>query len=963
MRKNKMLIFVGIILIVAMVMAMAAGCVNKNNSTSVDGDQQGATATLNNAEKSIMFTVVADEGVTDISDKVSVVTTVGNQKVDVTISKANNADGKNVFTVYPPNGYYTMGAIYKITIDKSLSFSGYDSKVKSIIFTITQDSLSNIKFVEGLITFDSGQVEKVSEELVLREGKEQEIYGNLKIQTSGVDVNAGDIIMVEDRANGLVEAYKIESASKTDMNAVTFINYVKPQINEVYEEFSVSATEELDKDSKVEFDEEAIEEELQNSTLAMASVSVFGSAPTFDIKPERLEDGSVKVAITMTIPGVVKVDSATTDLIVTVNALITADAIINADMEGNAVDCGVIANVYNVIDTTVDIKTGYSYSSVTNLTELIEKTVKMQDEANAEGGIDVPMFTWSIPVGGGAVSVTYQCDLTFKFSFAGRLGIKANSEFNYMVGATYDKVDGVSTYAEEIEGSGLKNVNIDVEGSAKVKLGIKNTLSLDILAGVAKLGIMAELGNFNGLYGFASTDNLVGAENIEDVAVSGAVYFEGGFYYDVDLTFAISIGSIANIGKNVDIADGEIVLYSAGEPTVVTDVYDGNVFELTALETQLPDVKAKAYDLKGMYYFDTTVSMADVLPYEGKLYRIENGIITVFTQNSEINETVTLQYPTQYGTIEFDVQIVYDGSLVLDKSAIAYDKAGADRMNDVVISLSGSKVDSVTDASQVTVDAKNATYNVATKKVTIPYRTLADMKAGENVVTIAIGDTEAYLTVNVSGVAAINGFEFGGKYEVFTSDQIKDLASKSAAGNNFAGANFVLIDNIDMDGATLAPVTSFAGVLDGAGYEISNYTVEGMSDNSVAFFAVNRGEIKNLTLSGNVNAVISAKTGADYYVAGAVGKNLGNGSVSNVNVKGTITMTSTSLNAFVNIRVMSVVANGNEAVGGTAEVVINAISQFDVANVTIEVDGSAEYNCSCANAAVAGGALVKFEIV
>ena len=284
-------------------------------------------------------------------------------------------------------------------------------------------------------------------------------------------------------------------------------------------------------------------------------------------------------------------------------------------------------------------------------------------------------------------------------------------------------------------------------------------------------------------------------------------------------------------------------------------------------------------------------------------------------------------------------------------------------MNDVVISLSGSKVDSVTDASQVTIDAKNATYNVATKKVTIPYKTLADMKAGKNVVTITIGDTEAYLTVNVSGVAAINGFEFGGKYEVFTSDQIKDLASKSAAGNNFAGVNFVLTDNIDMDGATLAPVTSFAGVLDGAGYEISNYTVEGMSDNSVAFFAVNRGEIKNLTLSGNVNAVISAKTGADYYVAGAVGKNLGNGSVSNVNVKGTITMTSTSLNAFVNIRVMSVIANGNEAVGGTAEVVINAISQFDVANVTIEVDGSAEYNCSCANAAVAGGALVKFEIV
>lgn len=963
MRKNKMLMFIGVILIVAMVMAMAAGCANKTGSTSVDSDQQGTTATLNNADKSIMFTIVADEGVTDISGKVSVIAVVSNQKVDVSVSKANNADGKNVFTVYPPNGYYTMGAIYKITIDSSLSFSGYDSKVKSIVFTITKDSLSNIKFVDGLITFDSQQVEKVSEDLVLRNGNEQEIYGNLKIQTSGVDVNAGDIIMVEDKASGLVEAYKIESASKTDMNAVTFINYVKPQINEVYEEFSVAATEELDEDSDIDFQKETMEEALESSTLAMAAVSVFGSAPEFSVNPERLDDGSVKVAITMTIPGVVKVDSATTDLIVTVNAVVNADAIINADMDGNAVDCGVIANVYNVIDTTVDIKSGYSYSGVTNLTDLIEKTVKMQDEANAEGGIDVPMFTWSIPVGGGAVSVTYQCDLTFKFSFAGRLGITANSEFNYMIGATYDKVNGVSTYAEEIEGSGLKNVTIDVEGSAKIKLGIKNSLSLDILAGVASLGIQAELGNFNGLYGFASTDNLVGVDNIEDVAVSGAVYFEGGFYYDVDLAFAISIGSIANIGKNVDIADGEIVLYSAGEPTVVTDVYDDTVFEVTALQTQLPDVAAKAYDLKGMYYFDTTVSMAEVLPYESSLYRIENGVITVFNQNSDINETVTLEYPTQYGVIDFNVKVVYDGSLVLDVSDVDYNKAGADRMTDVVIGLSGSKVDEVTDAAQVSIDAKNATYNVATKKVTIPYKTLADMKAGANVVTIAIGDTEAYLTVNVSGVAAIDGFDFGGKYEVFTSDQIIDLANKSAAGNNFAGVNFVLTDNIDMDSAIIAPITSFAGILDGAGYAISNYTVEGMSDNSVAFFAINRGEIKNLTLSGNVNAVISAKTGADYYVAGAVGKNLGNGSVTNVNVNGTITMTSTSLNAFVNIRVMSVVANGNEAVGGTADVVINAISQFDIANVTIEVDGTADYTCNCTNAAVADGALVKFEIV
>ena len=963
MRKNKSLILIGIILIVAMVMAMAAGCAKNGGTTTIDSDQQGTTTTIDNADRNTTFNIVADAGVTDISDKVTVVAVAGNQKVNVTISAGKASDGKTIFTVFAPDGYYEMGTIYKITIDKSLSFSGYDTKVKSIIFKITSDALSNIKFVDGLITFDSQQVKSIQDPVLsLEDGEEQLQYrGQLQIQTKGVDVNTGDVIMVENKDAGIIEAYKVESVGKTDMNSVTFVSYVKPQINEVYEEFSVDATEVLDSDSKVDFDVEKVEEDLESSTLAMAAVSVFGTAPTFDVKPERLEDGSVKVAITMTIPGVVKVDAASTDLVVTVNAVMSAEAKINADMDGNAVDCGVIAEVKNDIDTKVDIKTGYNYSGVTNLTELIEKTVKMQDETNAEGGVDVPMFTWSIPVGGGAVAVTYQCDLTFQFSFAGRLGIEANSEFNYKIGATYDKVEGVITYHEQLPESGLKNVNIDIEGSAKIKLGIKNSLSLDILAGVAKLGIQAELGNFNGLYGFASTDNLVGVENIEDVAISGAIYFEGGFYYDVDLAVAISIGSIANIGKNVDITNGEIVLYSAGEPTVVTDIYDGKEIELTSLETQLPEFEAKAYDLKGMFEFDTTVSMADALPYETNLYKIENGVVTVFNEICTINETITLEYPTEYGTISVDVNIRYDGSVILDKSDVNYDKAGVDKMKDIVVNLKGSAVDKLTSADQVTIDAKNASFNLSMKTVTIPYKTLADMKEGANVVTINVNGIEAYLTVNVTGKAAVDGFKYGNKNEIFTADQIIDMVNRSNAGENFAGENFILTDNVDMGGAVIAPVVEFAGVLDGAGYTISNYTVEG-SGKKVAFIGINKGEIKNLTLNGNVNAEIAAKTdNKDYYVAGAVAEN--NGSVTDVNVNGTVTMTSTSLNAFVEIKVMSVVANGNAAVGGEANVTINAISQFDIANVTIKVDGNADYNVGCANAAVADGALVKFEII
>ena len=64
-----------------------------------------------------------------------------------------------------------------------------------------------------------------------------------------------------------------------------------------------------------------------------------------------------------------------------------------------------------------------------------------------------------------------------------------------------------------------------------------------------------------------------------------------------------------------------------------------------------------------------------------------------------------------------------------------------------------------------------------------------------------------------------------------------------------------------MNGAVIAPIKEFKGVLDGNGKTISGYVVEGMADNAVAFIANNKGEIKNLTLDGKVNAQIAAKTG------------------------------------------------------------------------------------------------------
>ncbi len=177
---------------------------------------------------------------------------------------------------------------------------------------------------------------------------------------------------------------------------------------------------------------------------------------------------------------------------------------------------------------------------------------------------------------------------------------------------------------------------------------------------------------------------------------------------------------------------------------------------------------------------------------------------------------------------------------------------------------------------------------------------------------------------------------------------------------DYAGKKLVLKNDIDMNGAVINPIGVFNGSLDGNGYTISNYTVEGMYDNNVAFIATNNGTVKNLTLAGDVNAVIAAKTRNDYKVAGVVAVN--NGTLSNVNITGAVNVESTTLNAFVTIKVMASVAEGNTD-GVSADVTIKAVSKFDIANVTFYIDGSVDESKvekSCTNAAVKDGALIKF---
>ncbi|MDE6758364.1 MAG: hypothetical protein K2J89_03680 [Clostridia bacterium] len=944
MRKNKAILFISVILIIAIVMACAAGCKPRDNDgdTNVDTGIAGETVVQNNVDRGINFVVVADGDVADVESKIKVIKMATNEVVNSPVVESN---GK--FTVYPPVGYYEIGQTYKISLaDKSLRFENYDSKIKNIMFVVTKDAMSKITMKDGLLVFDANSVSNKDERYYLVDG-EQQIGGTMTLQTNGISVQKGDIILVNNEKTKLQEAYKVDNNYNTGSNTASVISYSKPQMNEVFDVFEVSETQKLSQESDIDFTYDDTLEAIENSDLALAALEIFGSKPTFgfNIKTVKAEDGrlNINAVVSMTIPNIVKIEGAIgADLIIQFDCMISVDANVNVNMAGEDVDCGVIAYVYNSVETNIKISTGYSVDQVTNLTELIEKANQLED---SETGVSVPMFTWVLPIANGAVSVRYQCDLHFAFSFSGAIGVKINTDFNYVLGATYTKEDGVETVADILDESGFKNVQLTIVGNAKMKLGLANTLAIDILAGVVSLGIKAEVGNFNGLYGYATTGNLL--SNDRDIA--GALYFEGGFYYDIDLLIALSIGKIANIDKSVDIAQGEIVLYTLGERELIRSIQAPEVIELTAIETLMPEFVAEAYDIKDCAAYQTAIRFEKSME-DGANIVIEDGVIKVVDPSKPVETKVRFQY----NNIIVETIVKFDGAVVFDDYIYEYNKSGADRTQDVEIVLSGSEIDG---SEVVTVDG--GSYDKASKTITVPFKNVAVMENGINTVEVNVNGN-VYLTyINVSGVLEALGFEVDGVYQIFAPEQIADMSAKASEGESFFGKKLQVVEDIDMNGAVIAPIKEFQGVLDGNGKTISGYTVEGVVDNAVAFIITNKGEIKDLTLDGKVNAQISAKTGKNYLVAGLVAVN--NGVINNVTVNGSVEMTSTSLNAFVTVRVMSIVASGNGSVNASsANAKVVAVSQFDIANVTIYVDGSVNNEYSCKNAAVANGALVKF---
>ncbi len=176
-----------------------------------------------------------------------------------------------------------------------------------------------------------------------------------------------------------------------------------------------------------------------------------------------------------------------------------------------------------------------------------------------------------------------------------------------------------------------------------------------------------------------------------------------------------------------------------------------------------------------------------------------------------------------------------------------------------------------------------------------------------------------------------------GKYVLSTPTDIVRFRTVMSKQNIAAGTEFILANDINMEGITLAPAGNdtmrFSGIFDGQNKTISNVTIDGGNDTYVAFFGNASGAtIKNLTLE---NVTVNG----GQYTAGIVGRTR-NTTITNCHVIGDIDISGTiSVGAIVgggvtNITESSVVGTAGSSITGQSQVgAVTGLSSAGTTNV------------------------------
>ena len=910
MRKNRLLLCVALMLVFAMSLAMFVACADDQTEKPIDpdtpvtpdtGDGPTGDTGMNNGGGSSSSTVDGvtvvqsglpaqkafeiNGGITDFS--VSIETPAGkNQIIDyIPVPDSSNDDIVHLYA--PKSGWPKNGTIVIELYNDAYLVEYPDADI--FMFTVAQQS-------GGVQIFNSIQVidaEKQNAKLEEEEPDEDGVIeGTITLMGMSEGFKAGEVFILE-YDDGSQAAFKTKTAA-TPANGVVAVGYTKPELTEVFEEFDITTSTALTDESMIVIEED-LEQKLSESTLGMAVVNIFQSAPQFDANVE-LVDGVLVVDITITVPNVVVIDGQSASLTINLHNDMAVELNADIDIDTISESFDVSADITNDMTATVSLGANVNLNKVSNVQDLFQKLWTLANDSN-ENPTAIPLFKWTLPIGNGVASISYDADLVFAFNFSGKIDVEAQATLDYTIGAKYSKEDGIEMYSEQSENNGFDNLTVDLYGMAELKVGVDQRVSFDILAGVLGIGLQAELGNYNRLYGYGKSTNLI---NEEADAMNGGFYFVGGFYYDVNLTYGLKVGSLLNVSDKADIVSGEEELYSAGDRYVeVGLVQTSDTVALTAKQSLVPAIyEVVLFDLVTQTESTAPIDASELVFTGAEGLTFTSGVVNVNDGVKEVNDEVTVKYGT------FDsVTTTYTFSAVkpmLDVDHGTVDKSSKD-VKDIVVTITyegiAKEMISVSDNAVI----RNVAVNGDTAVVTLDGRELLKLESGTQDVIFTVDRNELTYALTLKGSVAANQFAKGNVYEIFTADQIKDLTNE--VYGSFDGMTLAITDDIDLGGATIAPIAVFNGKIDGNGNTISGYVIESMSGNNAAFIAVNNGTIKNVT------------------------------------VKGVVDVESNSLSAFIDIDAAMVAATGNAPVESTAEGTVNVTIAFDLANVTVNAGG------------------------
>ncbi len=568
MNKKIWTLLVAVLLIVTMSVCLFA-CSDNQETTA----KQGSTFSTKEAKsaqtvtkaiqvnQNASFEVLASETMSEtaVASAISLVDQQG-----ATVSFRAIDIGSSKFRITPVNTL-TAGGWYTLTsADARLTFAEYDNATKLSIYVLEGTGEAVFSDNVTYLTGGSSYISNFAESGALK-------TFDFDALAAKQTLSMGQIVLVEDVDSGDYTAYQVLGVEETATAGIYRIAYASPNYEEVYESLSIQEQAILgENEDTVVFDEEAIKETIS------AQLSLVGfdlGAAHFDINPALdMDNKQVKIEVNVTIPdliadkdGVNSLDLTLTFVIetkITVDTDISIGALLAAKENGIQLD----ATFDNTLTFGVTIEDGAAYADTSALDAVLEKIANLV-KGEEEDDITIDVFNWIIPIGNGIAAINFDVNVDMNFRFSGEIGVTSTSTAVVATSIFFNPSTEEKDFAITDSSFNFESVEIAADGNAAAYIGLDAAIKFDLLGGVISVGVGAEVGNFNKVYGTIASTNL-----LADPDAYYGIYFEGGIYYDAKFLYnvaKITSGSISFFGGRQ-----EKVLYDAGSPYVVTALQD-----------------------------------------------------------------------------------------------------------------------------------------------------------------------------------------------------------------------------------------------------------------------------------------------------------------------------------------------------------------------------------------------------